>query len=132
MILVDSSVVIDVTKGDRSWGEWSVAAMESAKATDDIGINGIIFAEISIGYASLRALESALETLGLGIVPIPREAFFLAGHAYKRYRERRGTKTGVLPDFIIGAHAAIARATLLTRDPDRVRAYFPTVALITP
>lgn len=132
MILVDSSVVIDITKGDPVWAERSTAALESAKATDDICVNDIVFSEVAIGYASVRDLESALDMLGLNIVPLPRPALFLAGHAYKRYRERRGSKTVVLPDFFIGAHAAVEGASLLTRDPERVRAYFPTVTLITP
>ena len=132
MIFVDSNVLIDVTTDGPHGGEWSKRAMDHAKATDELCASDIVYAELAYGYKAFEELDAALEPMRIKIVPAPRAALFLAGHAYKHYRERGGTKAGVLPDFLIGAHAAVEGAMLLTRDPQRVRSYFPTVALITP
>jgi predicted nucleic acid-binding protein len=132
VILVDSSVLIDVTKGDARWSDWSARALNAAKAGDEICANDVVYAELAFGYADIDDLDAALDLIRIRILPMPRAALFLAGHVHKRYRQRGGTRTGVLSDFFIGAHAAVAGASLLTRDPRHVRAYFPSVSLITP
>lgn len=132
MILVDTNVVIDVATGDPHWAEWSLNQLESAVARDSVVINDIVYAELSAGYRHTDELDNSLKTLRIAHAVIPKLALFLAGHAFRQYRRRRGVKTGVLPDFFIGAHAFVENAALLTRDPDRVRAYFPTVTLIAP
>ncbi len=132
MILLDTNVVVDILGGDPRWSAWSMDAMEDAAAKDDIAIDDIVYAELSAGYRSVEQLEAALDRLQLPLVRIPRGAFFLAGQAFRRYRASGGTKSNVLPDFFIGAHAAVESAALLTRDPKRIRTYFPTVRVIAP
>ena len=132
MILVDTNVVIDVATADPHWGAWSLNQLESAAASDGVAINDVVYAELSAGYRHTDELDNTLRTLRIAHAIIPKFALFLAGHAFRQYRRRRGVKTGVLPDFFIGAHAFVENATLLTRDPDRVRAYFPTVTVIAP
>ncbi len=132
MIIVDSNVVIDIATNDARWGDWSFRALEQAVATDHAVINDVIYAELSAGYRHSDLLEAALKGLRIGYAQIPRVSLFLVGHAFRRYRRQRGTKIGVLPDFFIGAHAFVADAKVLTRDPDFVTRYFPTVALISP
>ena len=132
MILVDTSVILDVVQDDAKWGPWSLAAIESAATRDALAINDIIYAELSVGYAKIESLDEMVAAWALQISPIPRPALFLAGKAFRRYREQRGTKTGVLPDFFVGAHAAVSDFSLLTRDPRRIRPYFPTVRVIAP
>ena len=132
MILVDSTVLIDVIAADAAWGEWSAAALTDAADRDEVAINPIIFAEISIGYATQAALDSALAPTGLHKLPLPFEAAFVAGKAFLDYRRRGGARTSPRPDFYIGAHAAVSGLTLLTRDATRYRSYFPHVDLIAP
>lgn len=99
---------------------------------DRLVINDVVYAELSVRYAQIEDLETMIEQVSLSVEPIPRDALFLAGKTYKAYRESGGVRTGVLPDFFIGAHAAVAGAALLTRDVRRYRTYFPGVKLITP
>lgn len=132
MILVDTSVVVDILGGDPKWGAWSSASLAAAAARDRLAINDIVYAELAPGYADAKSLDAALGALGLPLERIPQEALFLAGHAFRRYRRSGGTRSNVLADFFIGAHAAVAGAALLTRDTKRVRAYFPTVRLLEP
>lgn len=132
MILVDTSVLLDVLQNDARWADWSEAALESAAARDALAINDIVYAELSTRYDGIERLDSALAAMNLVQAHIPRPALFLAGKAYLRYRRRGGTNTGVLSDFFVGAHAAVAGAALLTRDTGRVRSHFPTVSLISP
>jgi predicted nucleic acid-binding protein len=131
-ILVDSNVLLDVIGPDPDWYDWSAAALEGAATYDQVVINPIIYAEVSIRYASIADLEAALPRMDVLREPIPYEAAFLAGKAYVAYRRRKGARRSPLPDFFIGAHAAIAGYALLTRDPSRYRSYFPTVRLIAP
>ena len=132
VIHVDSSVLLDMLQRDPVWEARSTAAFRLAGMRDDIAISDIVYAEVAPGFEEPADLDRALAALGLKTRTPPKQALFLAGHAFKRYRRQRGTKTGVLPDFFIGAHAAVEGASLLTRDPGRVRAYFPTVSLIAP
>ncbi len=132
MIIVDSNIVIDIATNDARWGAWSFRALERAVAIDHAVINDVVYAELSAGYRHNDLLDAALKGLRIGYAQIPKIALFLAGHAFRHYRRQRGTKTGVLPDFFIGAHAFAADARVLTRDPRYVRSYFPTVMLISP
>lgn len=132
MTLVDSNVLIDIFGRDPNWWEWSLARLENANVRGPVFINDVVYAETSIRYDSVTRFEEALARTGVTIVPIPHEALFLAGKSCQRYRRAGGTKTGVVPDFFIGAHAAVTGLTLLTRDPRRYRTYFPTIELIAP
>jgi predicted nucleic acid-binding protein len=132
MILVDTSVFLDVVRDDQEWASWSNAALETAAAQDTLAINPIVYAEMSTQFEEIERLDLAVATLKLTMREVPREGLFLAGKIFKRYRAAGGTKSSVLPDFFIGAHAAVEGATLLTRDPKRVRTYFRKVRLIAP
>jgi predicted nucleic acid-binding protein len=132
MILVDTNVLLDVLRDDQAWREWSSKALAAAAALDEVVINPVTYAELSSQYEEIRALDTALDSLRIGYFEIPKAALFLAGRAFRRYRRAGGTRASVLSDFFIGAHAAVAAATLLTRDSTRIRSYFPTVAVIEP
>ena len=132
MLLVDTNVILDVVENDQQWAAWSQAQLEAASLKFTLLINPIIYAELSIAYQRIEELEAMLKSAGLRIDPIPREALFLAGRVFLKYRQHKGTKSGVLPDFFVGAHAAVADIPLLTRDVGRYRTYFPALKLITP
>ena len=132
MILVDTRVLLDVLTADVQWGARSESALLNAAQTDELAINDIVYAELSVRYDRIEKLNSAIATMQLRHEPMPRSALFLAGKAFLKYRTQGGTKTGVLSDFFIGACAAVADVPLLTRDPSRVRSYFPTVRLMAP
>jgi len=131
-VLVDSNVILDVFTEDPSWIEWSSQALAAASERSRLVINPIIFAEISTRFSRIEDLESFLPTSAFEREPIPYGAAFMAGKIFVRYRRRGGEHRSPLPDFFIGAHAAIAGYQLLTRDPKRYRSYFPDIALITP
>jgi predicted nucleic acid-binding protein len=130
--LVDSNVLLDVFTRTPGWWEWSLAQLEDAALQGPLLINDVIFAETSIRFAAIEDFETALADAGITVAPIPRMALFQAGKASVQYRAVGGTRSGVLPDFFIGAHAAVERLPLLTRDTRRYRTYFPAVALIAP
>jgi predicted nucleic acid-binding protein len=132
MLLVDTNVLIDVLQDDSNWADWSIRQLRAQSQLHELAINPIIYAELSLMYESIEALEQTVATMRLSFVQMPRPALFVAAKAFLRYRREGGTKQNVLPDFFIGAHAAVARCALLTRDPARYRAYFPTVELLTP
>lgn len=132
MILVDTCVLLDVVQNDPKWAEWSQAELEKAAAHGGLVINPIIYAEFSVWYDNFVLLEETLSQFGITFEELPREALFLAGKAFRQYRARRGTRASVLPDFFIGAHAAVRELPILTRDTARFRAYFPSVALLAP
>jgi predicted nucleic acid-binding protein len=132
VILVDTNVLLDVVTDDPSWADWSQHQLEAASLRDRLAINPVIYAELSIGFARIEELDDVLATANIEFADIPRPALFLAGKVFQTYRKRRGSKTGVLPDFFVGAHAAVLRVPLLTRDAARYRTYFPTTELITP
>lgn len=131
-ILVDSNVILDVATEDPSWGAWSADALERAAEDSVLVINPLIYAEVSIGFESIEDLDEALPESRFARDPLPFEAAFLAGKAFLAYRRRGGRRTTPLPDFYIGAHAAIADLTLLTRDARRYKTYFPKLTLISP
>jgi hypothetical protein len=132
LVLVDTNVILDVVQDDVVWAEWSQGQLDAWAARDELGINAVIYAELSIAYVRIEELEDTVDTAGFRFLEIPREALFLAGKAFLAYRKQGGTRTGVLPDFFIGAHAAVVGLPLLTRETARYRTYFPGVALITP
>lgn len=132
MVLVDTNVLLDVFEDDPRWASWSQGELESAALVDQLAINAVIYAELSVAFARIEELEEVIAQAALSVEPIPREALFLAGKVFVDYRRRRGGKDGVLPDFFIGAHAAVAGCALLTRDVARYRTYFPSVRLISP
>ena len=132
MVLVDSNVLIDVMTHDAVWCDWSLAQLRANKAQDKLTINPMIYAEIAVAYTSVTELDSFLKPTGIIVSPISNQTAFLASRAFMRYRKTKGTKTGVLPNFFIGAQAQAEGWTLLTRDATRYRRYFPTVALISP
>ena len=130
MILVDTNVLLDVFQADPRWADWSERQLEAAGYRAKLCINPVVYAETSVTFREIEVFETALKTLDLAVVEIPREALFLAGKAFLRYRRRGGSRAGVLPDFLIGAHAAVAGVPVLTRDTGRYRTYFPSVELI--
>jgi predicted nucleic acid-binding protein len=132
MVLVDTNVLLDVLQDDQQWADWSQGQLESTSLTDSLAINAVIYSELSLAFERIEELEAVLSAAGLSMEPIPREALFLAGKAFLTYRRRQGTKHSVLPDFYIGAHAAVGGLAILTRDVSRYRGYFPTVKLIAP
>ncbi len=132
MILVDTNVLLDLGTNDPVWAHWSQMQLDAAALRDELAINAVVYAELSIGFRRIEELDAMLATTGLRLDPIPNAALFLAGKAFQRYRRSGGTRTGVLPDFFIGAHAAVTKAPLITRDAGRYRAYFPTVKLLAP
>ncbi len=131
-IVVDSNVILDVFLNDPRWADWSEEKMEECGYHSVLCINTIIYSEISIGFSLIENLESAISKAGFQMLEIPKEALFLAGKAYLKYKRRKGVKNTPLPDFFIGAQAAVLNCDLLTRDVSRYRSYFPTVNLITP
>jgi predicted nucleic acid-binding protein len=131
-ILVDSNIILDVFLDDPNWADWSESKLLEFSSMKKLWINPIIYAEVSIGFQTIEALESALHQAGFHLLEIPKEALFLAGKAFLSYRKNKGVKRSPLPDFYIGAQAAVLKMDLLTRDPSRYRTYFPTVRLITP
>ncbi len=131
-VLVDSNVLLDVATQDPKWLTWSGAALERAGAGAVLIINPIIFAEVSISYARIEELDAALPAELFRREALPWEAAFLAGKSFLAYRRRGGARQAPLPDFYIGAHAAVRRYRLLTRDAMRYRTYFPSVELIAP
>lgn len=130
--LVDSNVLLDIATNDPKWADWSAGAVTRAQGSGRVVINPIIYAEVSVGYDSIEALDEAMPQEDFEREPLPYPAGFLAGKAFLRYRKRGGTKTSPLADFYIGAHAAINGYRVLTRDPAGYRTYFPTVELVTP
>jgi predicted nucleic acid-binding protein len=131
-IMVDSNVLLDLMTEDARWLSWSAEAVEKAADRFRLVINPIIYAEVSIRYSRIEDLEAALPKAMLDREAIPYEAAFLAGKCFLAYRQRGGTKQSPLPDFLIGAHAAVAGYRLLTRDAARYRSYFPRLSLIAP
>jgi len=131
-ILVDSCVLLDLFTDDENWADWSETTLEKYSQTNTLYINSIIYTEISIGFDRVEAVEDAIEALGIKVLELPREALFLTGKAYLKYRKNRGTKTSPLPDFFIGAHASVANFALVTRDMSKYKTYFPQARLIHP
>ena len=132
MILVDTNVLLDLMTDDPVWAEWSIRQLDAASVKGSLAINDIVFAELSVRFDKIEDLEDVLTEAGVTLTPMPRAALFLAGKVFLRYRTSGGTRHGVRPDFFVGAHAAVSGLSLLTRDIQRYRTYFPSVSLIAP
>ena len=132
MTLIDTNVLLDLVTDDPNWADWSVAQLEAASLNGPLFINDVVYAELAVRYDRVEPLEEFIDEAGLVIAPMPRAALFLAGKVFTQYRRSGGSRTGVLPDFFIGAHAAVNKLPLLTRDVGRYRTYFPSLKLISP
>jgi predicted nucleic acid-binding protein len=130
--LVDSNVILDVLTEDAEWGDWSADQLAEAAHAGTLIINPIIYAEVSAGFDRIEDLDEALPGVYYRRLPLPFEAAFLAGQCFVKYRRRGGDRRSPLPDFYIGAHAAIAGFTLLTRDASRYKTYFPSLRIVAP
>jgi predicted nucleic acid-binding protein len=132
MLLVDTNVVLDVVTNDPKWAAWSQSQLDAAALTQTVAINDVIYSELSLAFERIEELDAMIAKAGLRHEHIPRESLFLAAKAFLSYRRKGGAKGGVLPDFFIGAHAAVLDIPLLTRDKGRYETYFPTLKLIAP
>ena len=130
--LVDSNVILDVITDDKEWGDWSADQLAEAAHSGTLIINPVIYAEVSVGFDRIEDLDDALPASYYRRLPLPFEAAFLAAQCFVKYRRRGGDRRSPLPDFYIGAHAAIAGFTLLTRDARRYKTYFPSLRIIAP
>ena len=131
-MLVDTNILVDVFENDPDWADWSIRQLQAQSKVHRLVINSIIYAELSLTFATVESLDGVLATLDLHMLEIPKPALFLAGKAFVQYRRRGGVKNNVLGDFFIGAHAAVSGMPILTRDTRRYRHYFPTVTLVSP
>jgi predicted nucleic acid-binding protein len=132
MLLVDTNVLVDVLQNDPQWADWSIGQLRAQAQLHELAINPVIYAELSLSFSTFESLDRVVATMELAMHEVPRPALFLAGKAYLQYRRRGGGKAQVLPDFFIGAHAAVEGWPLLTRDASRFRTYFPRLEVIAP
>lgn len=132
MLLVDTNVLIDILEDEPEWADWSIAQLRAQAKVHSLIINPIIYAELSLTFSKVEALDEAIENLGMTVLELSHPALFLAGKAFAQYRRQGGKANNVLADFFIGAHAAVLGCPLLTRDARRYQTYFPRVELITP
>ena len=131
-VFIDSCVLLDLFTDDPTWGEWSESILEKYSQTNTLYINSIVYTEVSIGFKKIEDLEQAITELEIKVLEIPREALFLTGKVYLKYRKNKGTKTSPLPNFFIGAHVTVSKFDLITRDLGRYKTYFPQARLIHP
>lgn len=131
-MLVDTNVLVDVLENDPEWADWSIAQLQAQSKVHRLVINPIIYSELSLTFSTVEAMDSVIESMELRMLEIPKPALFLAGKAFVQYRRNGGTKSNVLGDFFIGAHAAVSGLPVLTRDTHRFKSYFPSVKLVAP
>ena len=131
-VFVDSCVLLDLFTNDPKWADWSENILELYSQTNTLYINSIVYTEISIGFNTIEEVEKAIYELGVKVIEIPREALFLTGKVFLKYRKNKGTKTSPLPDFFIGSHVTISKFNLITRDLNRYKTYFPQIKIIHP
>lgn len=132
VVLVDSNVILDVLTEDARWFAWSADALAKSAESDVLVINPLIYAEVSVRFERIEDLDAALSAALFRRDPLPWDAGFLAGKCFVAYRRRGGARRSPLPDFYVGAHAAVRGMILLTRDASRYRSYFPTLSLRAP
>jgi predicted nucleic acid-binding protein len=132
MTLVDTNVLLDILTDDPAWLDWSAEQLDRQAAQGPLVINEVIYAELSVGFSNEEAVADAVDELAVDLYRTPIPALFLAGKAFRQYRRAGGRRTGVLPDFFIGAHAQIMSLPILTRDARRYRTYFPNLEVIAP
>jgi predicted nucleic acid-binding protein len=130
--LVDTNVLLDLLTGDPNWADRSIARLDAAALRGPLAVNDIVYAELSVRFATIEALDAAIGEMGISVATMRRAALFLAGKVFQRYRAAGGSRRGVLSDFFVGAHAAVLGCALLSRGSGRYRAYFPGVELVTP
>jgi predicted nucleic acid-binding protein len=131
-VFVDSCVLLDLFTNDKQWADWSEHTLEKYSQTNTLYINSIVYTEVSIGFKKVEEVEKVIKELAIRVIEIPREALFLTGKVYLKYRKNKGTKISPLPDFFIGAHASVSKFGLITRDLSKYKTYFPQVNLIHP
>ena len=131
-VFVDSCVLLDLFTADPQWADWSEAVLERYSQTNSLYINSVVYAEVSIGFEQIEAVDEAIAQMGIKVIEIPREALFLAGKVFLQYRRNKGTKRSPLPDFFIGAHVLVSEFALVTRDLQNYKTYFPQATLICP
>ena len=131
-ILVDSCILLDLFTDDPNWANWSQRKLEEYSQINSLYINSIIYTELSMVFQKIEELEEAINMLNLRVLEIPREALFLTGKVFLKYRKNKGTKNSPLPDFFIGAHASVSNFSLITRDVSKFTTYFPKIRLIHP
>jgi predicted nucleic acid-binding protein len=131
-MLVDTNVLIDVLNNEPQWADWSIHQLRVQSKIHVLSINPIIYAELSCTFKKVEDLDEVLQVMELKFNQIPKPALFLAGKAFQRYRRQGGVKNSILADFFIGAHAAVSRLPVLTRDTQRYQTYFPTIKLVSP
>jgi predicted nucleic acid-binding protein len=132
MVLVDTNVLIDALHDDAQWADWSIGQLRALSQIHELAINPVIYAELSVAFTSIEELDGVTAGMRLRLLDLPKPALFLAGKAFFRYRRDGGSRPSVLPDFFIGAHAAVSGLPILTRDVRRYRNFFPGVMLVTP
>ena len=132
MLIVDTNVLVDILGDDPDWADWSIRQLQAQAQVHDLVVTPVIYAELSLTFDSVAALDRELANMELSLVEPTRDALFLAGKAFAKYRRSGGNKANVLADFFIGAQAAVSRCGIVTRDPRRYRNYFPSVPLVTP
>ncbi|MGB3139065.1 MAG: type II toxin-antitoxin system VapC family toxin [Nodosilinea sp.] len=131
-VFVDSCVLLDLFTADPQWADWSEAVLERYSQTNSLYINSMVYAEISVGFERIEAVEQAISLMDIKVIEIPREALFLAGKVFLQYRKNKGAKRSPLPDFFIGAHVLVSEFALITRDLKNYKTYFPQATLICP
>ena len=133
MVIVDTNVLVDVLQDDPEWADWSTNRMRAMAKIHELVINPVIYAELSLSFEAVEDLDAAIADLELELLELTRPALFLAGKAFAQYTRRRtGARTTVLPDFFVGAQAAVLGCAILTRDIRRYETYFPTVDVLAP
>ena len=125
-------LLVDILENDPGWADWSIGQLRAQSKIHRLAINPVIYSELSLTFSTVEALDRTIDDLGLTVIELPRPALFLAGKAFVRYRRQGGQKSNVLADFFIGAHAAVSRYPILTRDTRRYSTYFAGVNLIAP
>lgn len=131
-VLIDSCILLDLFTDDPHWADWSENILDQYSQTNILYINSIGYTEVSIGFNQIEEIEKAINQIGITVLEIPREALFLAGKVFLKYRKNKGTRNSPLPDFFIGAHATVSSFDLITRDITKFKTYFPQVKLIHP
>jgi predicted nucleic acid-binding protein len=131
-MLVDTNILIDVLNNEPQWADWSINQLRLQSKIHVLSINSTIYSELSCAFSKIEDLDDVVHNMGLKYLEMPKPALFLAGKAFLNYRQKGGTKPNILGDFFVGAHAAISRLPVLTRDTQRYKTYFPTVQLVSP
>ncbi|MDL1963061.1 MAG: PIN domain-containing protein [Deltaproteobacteria bacterium] len=131
-VFVDSCILLDLFTDDPNWADWSENILDKYSQTNTLYINSIVYTEVSIGFNKIEEVEKAISQLSIKVLEIPREALFLTGKVFLKYRKNKGTKNSPLPDFFIGAHATVSKFNLITRDSTKYKTYFPQLKLIHP